>query len=254
MKRFRGGGSNDFDDKFTTWKRKDSSGTLIVPGQTSPVDENADRDVSATQDYFATEKPRPGSLRRTGTSGSKGSTRKANLAGGYRPEPQVPQSPALELPMGIRIPDTPGSQPPVLPTPVSDTSEAARRQLPTYRESQLSSLSSGFGDGDLVAPQPLTAPPPAIAPGPAPMRDDYAAGARASVRESWLSRGDSRRETVYTQSSEDRPVRFRSINSWVNQQTGRVQRAGSRARERGEVPVMPAIPGQLNVTQQTVYR
>ena len=166
----------------------------------------------------------------------------------------MPESPALEVPMGIRIPDTPDSQPPVLPTPVSDTSEAARRQLPTYRESQLSSLSSGFGDGDMMAPQPLTAPPPAAVPGPAPGRGDYASGARASVRESWVSRGDERRETVYTQSSEDRPVRFRSINSWVNQQTGRVQRANSRARERGEVPVMPAIPGQLNVTQQTAYR
>ena len=160
--------------------------------------------------------------------------------------------------MGIRIPDTPGTQPPVLPTPVSDTSEAARRQLPTYRESQLSSLSSGFGDGDMMGPQPLTAPPPAAAPGPVPAMPPggYAAGGMENQRDSWVSRGgaDSRRETVYTQTSEDRPVRFRSINSWVNQQTGRVQRANSRARERGEVPVMPAIPGQMNVTQQTAYR
>ncbi|OTA91614.1 hypothetical protein M434DRAFT_397128 [Hypoxylon sp. CO27-5] len=74
------------------------------------------------------------------------------------------------------------------------------------------------------------------------------------TRESWMGHEDGRRETVYTTTSEDRPARFRSITSWVNQQAGRTKRAGSRARERGEIPVMPAIPGEISTIRQTAYR
>ncbi|KAI1384624.1 uncharacterized protein F4822DRAFT_433165 [Hypoxylon trugodes] len=111
------------------------------------------------------------------------------------------------------------------------------------RASELSSISSGFGDGDIIIP-PQTVEKP-----PVPQIPDTPA-----ARESWMSREGDRRETVYTTTSEDRPARFRSITSWVNQQAGRAKRAGSRAKERGEVPVMPAIPGEISATQQTTYR
>ncbi|KAI1660335.1 hypothetical protein F4813DRAFT_291441 [Daldinia decipiens] len=112
------------------------------------------------------------------------------------------------------------------------------------RASEISSISSGFGDGDIIIP------PSSEADKSGPVPDEENPGAR----DSWMSRPGERRETVYTEASEDRPARFRSITSWVNQQAGRAKRAGSRARERGEVPVMPAIPGQISATRQTAYR
>ncbi|KAI0851783.1 hypothetical protein F5Y00DRAFT_217248 [Daldinia vernicosa] len=118
------------------------------------------------------------------------------------------------------------------------------------RASEISSISSGFGDGDIIIPPPSGASgadKPIPIP-PVPAEENPAA------RDSWMSRPGERRETVYTEASEDRPARFRSITSWVNQQAGRAKRAGSRARERGEVPVMPAIPGQISATRQTAYR
>ncbi|KAI1268630.1 hypothetical protein F5Y18DRAFT_236750 [Xylariaceae sp. FL1019] len=123
----------------------------------------------------------------------------------------------------------------------SGATEVAQRQA--YRVSELSSISSGFGDGDIVIPPPL-AKTQAIQP-----------PAANQSRFSWMSRAEERRDTVYTTVSEDRPSRHRSVNGWVDQQTGRVKRAFSRAKERGEVPIIPAIPGgQMNVTQQTAYR
>ncbi|KAI0597669.1 hypothetical protein F4775DRAFT_584214 [Biscogniauxia sp. FL1348] len=156
----------------------------------------------------------------------------------------------------------------------SDSYDPASRRA--YRASEISSISSGFGDGEMILPQPMAPPSnagtndnsnnnndiatattttavttsPIVQPPPPVPTSNNAAG-----RFSWMSRRDERRETVYTQTSEDRPTRFRSVASWVNQQTGRIKRADSRARERGEVPVMPAIPGgQIIATQQTAYR
>ncbi|KAI0386152.1 hypothetical protein F5Y04DRAFT_116551 [Hypomontagnella monticulosa] len=139
-----------------------------------------------------------------------------------------------------------------LSQPYYTVSELNRQTADTYnapkragnRNSELSSISSGFGDGDIIVPPPLAVNRPVSVQEPD----------RPPARESWISRNNSKRETVYTEASEDRPARFRSISSWVNQQAGRAKRAGSRQRERGEVPVMPAIPGELSVTQQTVYR
>ncbi|KAJ1335383.1 hypothetical protein MN608_02120 [Microdochium nivale] len=127
--------------------------------------------------------------------------------------------------------------------------DSAMRQ---YRMSHASSLSSGFGDGEIVVTQPLPAPPRAAAPRTAaPSARGSAAYSRPT---SWTSQPESRRETMYTTTSEDRPARFRTLSSWVNQQSGRVKRQDSRAQERGEVPVMPAVPGELSFTRQTAYR
>ena len=115
----------------------------------------------------------------------------------------------------------------------SDAYDPARRQV--NRGSELSSLSSGFGDGgDMVLPDGaavLLGPPPPAAANPRQSR-------HLTERSSWMrsvagaggGRRDSRgsgagRDTVYTQASEDAVPRFRTVSSWVNQQTGRIRRA-----------------------------
>ncbi len=147
-----------------------------------------------------------------------------------------------------------------MPDAFFNQSELARQPSQAYdparrlvnRTSELSSLSSGFGDGDIIVP---LAPPPV----------------QASLRQSnnfvgrfsWMSRGDGsgdaptptstasggtgtststgNRDTVYTEASEDSPPRFRTVNSWVYQQTGRVQRAEQRSPQAEEIPPVPDL-------------
>lgn len=121
---------------------------------------------------------------------------------------------------------------------------------PSKATSEVSSLSSGFGDDDIiVAESPISAPPPVAATTSG--RGQYAA------RFSWMSQAQSqtqkqgvqsRRETVYTETSEDLPARFRSVTSWVDQQTGRIKRAQQRemTREKGmEDQMPPPVPQVL---------
>lgn len=223
-----------------------------MPNEPPPIYEKLDGPRSQSQGFYGPDKTfsrQPGSLVQSGTWGSQQGTFRrptdeegtlANIVAGYGSQSGTLQNTTPNLTLGGRISDDQIG----LANQVVDPYNTAPKQLPVYRISQLSSLSSGFGDGDIVVshpvePQPLTAPPPVVTQ---PLRTTEDA-----------ERYD-KRETVYTQTSEDRPARFRSINSWVNQQTGRVQRASSRARERGEVPVMPAIPGEVAATQQTAYR
>jgi hypothetical protein len=111
---------------------------------------------------------------------------------------------------------------------------------PNQREpnhlSYLSSLSSGFGDG-LIIPEPTV-----VGGGRQSYRQSKAPGAG---RFSWMTSnrgsrapGYGDRDTVYTTTSVDSAPRFRSVNSWVAQQAGRVER-------EQEIPAMPAIPGSL---------
>lgn len=90
--------------------------------------------------------------------------------------------------------------------------------------SDMSSLSSGFGDGDIIMPPPATASSPA--------------------HRSTLSAGN--RETVYTEASEDSPPRFRTVNSWVRQQSGRVRRE-QRDESTPPVPVLPPLEFDLGM-------
>jgi hypothetical protein len=81
-----------------------------------------------------------------------------------------------------------------------------------YQPSE-SSLSSAFGNGTHIPPTPLH-PPPAYRRN----EDDRAAAAAPDVA------GTSKRDTVYTQTSEASSVpRFRTVSSWVRQQTSRIQ-------------------------------
>ncbi|KAK3340938.1 hypothetical protein B0H65DRAFT_430385 [Neurospora tetraspora] len=108
------------------------------------------------------------------------------------------------------------------------------------RMSDISSLSSGFGDGDIILPEQTLQPPQ-------PAAIAYPSSPNGNTdRFSGLStqRG-GQRDTLYTESSEDSPARFRSLNSWVAQQSGRVRRGQERdeASYLASLPQLPCQPG-----------
>lgn len=110
-------------------------------------------------------------------------------------------------------------------------------QLPNVRMSDVSSLSSGFGDGqfiiDTLSSSTNTAQNTAS-------EATIKAPLPVARRESVATLGQ-RRDTVYTEASEDMPPRFRTVSSWVRQQTGRVTRAKQRD-EASDTPPVPALP------------
>jgi hypothetical protein len=116
----------------------------------------------------------------------------------------------------------------------SNAYDPKRRQV--NRISELSSLSSGFGDADIVIP-PNVQPRDGAA-----MTLDSRSSANPMGHLSWATR--SNRDTVYTEASEDSPPRFRTVTSWVNQQTGRVKRAQQRIGDASDddVPPVPGLP------------
>lgn len=138
-----------------------------------------------------------------------------------------------------------------MPDPYYNQSELARQastafdpaKRAVYRASELSSISSGFGDGDFIVP-----PPAAAQQGARPF--SYAKTSR-SRSNSVANRSEvgsaGQRDTVYTTTSEDMPARYRSVNSWVNQQTGRVQRQQERAADE-DVPPVPSLPPEERLT------
>ncbi|POR33022.1 Uncharacterized protein TPAR_06785 [Tolypocladium paradoxum] len=108
-------------------------------------------------------------------------------------------------------------------------------RAPHNRMSDISSLSSGFGDGDIIIPPTnsnttttTTATHLAV---PAPVAQ------RSSISDAF-----QRRDTMYTEASEDPVPRFRSINSWVQQQTGQVKRAKQREMVASDAPPVPNMP------------
>ena len=128
----------------------------------------------------------------------------------------------------------------------------------TARTSVMSSLSSGFGDGDIIVPAPGRLAPPIVEPHP---------GNNYNMRFSWMSQGpdggggakeagSSKRDTVLTQASEDLPPRFRSLTSWIDQQSGRIKRAQQRHDPSSPAPVQPVgsgIPGIHNPPPEQGY-
>lgn len=126
----------------------------------------------------------------------------------------------------------------------SDAYDPNRRQV--YRASELSSLSSGFGDEDIIVPPPAATRQPGA---PNPSRLTYQQTPSVSRKNSVANlseAGNSNRDTVYTTTSEDMPPRFRTVSSWVNQQTGRVRRAEQRSNE--DIPPVPTMPAEERYT------
>ncbi|KAL2181535.1 uncharacterized protein P884DRAFT_274036 [Thermothelomyces heterothallicus CBS 202.75] len=163
---------------------------------------------------------------------------------------------------------------------------------PSWTLSEASSLSSGFGDGDIIVTDPfITVPVPTAQQQQQQQqqqqpryttrfswmttttaRQSAAAGAGAAGQSAAapLARNDSsassagggRRETVCTETSEDQPARFRSVASWVDQQKGRIRRAQLRAGGGGPraaavattmIPGDPGIPGVHNPPREQSF-
>ncbi|KAI1355801.1 hypothetical protein F5Y01DRAFT_310685 [Xylaria sp. FL0043] len=111
----------------------------------------------------------------------------------------------------------------------SNTYNPTQRQV--YRASEISSLSSGFGDGDIIMPPPNVimmpkTPTAAVAAAAAARAPTNAEGNGNNRPFSWMSRAgtEQKRDTVYTTAS-DRRTRFHSVNSWVDQQKRRLMKA-----------------------------
>jgi hypothetical protein len=116
------------------------------------------------------------------------------------------------------------------------TMQTSEAYDPNQREvnhlSYLSSLSSGFGDGLII-------PDSTVNEGPQPgYRQSRTQGA---ARFSWVTSVRDR-DTVYTQASVETAPRFRTVNSWVAQQSSRVER---QQETNAEAPAMPLIPLSL---------
>lgn len=119
--------------------------------------------------------------------------------------------------------------------------------------SELSSISSGFGDGDIIITANNTVStvrtgtipsiPEAVAdPSQSSRRSNAAASVRSyggGSRQSSV-RGDPRRDTTLTDVSLDGRPRFRSVNSWVTQQSGHLRRA--QRGVDGDAPPVPMLP------------
>lgn len=164
---------------------------------------------SSSQQEAAIESPiavQSSSTRSSATAPSKTHVQEQPKGGGLMPKPSI-SSTAPQI--NLTLPSTFGQQ----------------------RLSDLSSLSSGFGDGDIIMPQPTANVKP------------YQTSRLSTGTEAEQSQ---KRDTVYTEASEDTPPRFRTVNSWVRQQTGRVKRAKQReeqtANETGLAPPVPSLP------------
>jgi hypothetical protein len=128
----------------------------------------------------------------------------------------------------------------------SNLNEPNQREV--GRMSYLSSLSSGFGDGLII--------PESTNPN---SRQTYRQSQNPGAgRFSW-ARSQGQRDTVYTATSEESVPRFRTVTSWVAQQTGRVER---QKQVDNEIPNVPAIPmplqaglnHQRNISEDPVFK
>ncbi|PBP27974.1 hypothetical protein BUE80_DR001110 [Diplocarpon rosae] len=138
----------------------------------------------------------------------------------------------------------------IIPT---DSSAYDPSQRQTNHLSYLSSLSSGFGDG-------LIMPEPTVNGGASRQtyRQSRDPGNPVAPRISWATsaapqipgvKGD--RDTIYTTTSTDSGPRFRTVNSWVAQQSDRVDRQQKSDRE---IPTMPPIPHRLQTQFKTFHQ
>lgn len=148
-------------------------------------------------------------------------------------------------------------EPPPMPALPPAYRQAANGK--TQRMSEVSSLSSGFGDAVIDIPEsgPTTYVSNKSGPG-LPKPNNQTLGLDLGSRFSWANvptprtLGNHRnRDTVTTTASRDSEPRFRTVTSWVNQQTNRVMKnqdnggaAAVPGQERDSVPDLPAIPAE----------
>ncbi|KAK7935311.1 hypothetical protein PG985_000806 [Apiospora marii] len=241
---------------YRTLKKPSDSGPEFLRklrGRKSPDNERGDVNSMQNAGYYGDEKmmAMPGSLARSNTVHSQQTVMQRPMAPGSvvmipaEEYATLTKNQALALSsdynstMRSRMPDAYFNQSELARQP-SDAYDPAQRQA--YRASDLSSLSSGFGDGDIIVPESALQPPPPPAPPQATLAPPTPAG-----RFSWMSRRAGDRETVYTATSEDRPAKYRSINSWVNQQVGRIKRADERKQD--EAPPVPGVPNPSTTSQ-----
>jgi hypothetical protein len=113
------------------------------------------------------------------------------------------------------------------------TMQTADAYDPTQREvnhlSYLSSLSSGFGDGLIMPDSTVNG---------ASQKGSRQSQNQGAARFSWVTSVRDR-DTIYTQASVESAPRFRTVNSWVAQQSSRVER---QQQSNDEVPAMPSLP------------
>ncbi|KAI1861152.1 hypothetical protein JX265_009771 [Neoarthrinium moseri] len=201
---------------------------------------------------YLQQQPQPGPLSRSNTGGSQRSLLPPGVTPGsvimipaeqYMAMSQT-QSPISSDPNSTfrsRMPDQFFNQSELARQP-SDAYDPTRRQV--HRASELSSLSSGFGDGDIIVPETFVNPPQ-------PAATQLRQSNNYTARFSWMGRRDAGdRETVYTATSEDRPARYRSVGSWVNQQSGRLKRADERQQSEMNAPPVPDLPSDTSGQQR----
>ncbi|KFY42509.1 hypothetical protein V495_04476 [Pseudogymnoascus sp. VKM F-4514 (FW-929)] len=154
------------------------------------------------------------------------------------------------------MPMTRDEPPPMPVLPLAYRQQAANGNA--QRMSEVSSMSSGFGDAVIDIPE--SGPSTYInnnkaAPGQ-PKPNNQSLGLDLGPRFSWANvptprtLGNHRnRDTATTTTSRDSEPRFRTVTSWVNQQTNRVMKnqdsapaAPAPGQGRDSVPDLPAIP------------
>jgi hypothetical protein len=118
-----------------------------------------------------------------------------------------------------------GTQNTFLTMQTSDAYDPSQREV--NHLSYLSSLSSGFGDGLIIPDSTVNG---------APQQGYRQSRSQGAARFSWVT---SVRDTVYTEASVESAPRFRTVNSWVAQQSNRVEK---QQQTNAEVPAIPAIP------------
>lgn len=126
------------------------------------------------------------------------------------------------------------TDPALIPQIGSSSYDPAQKQ--PNRMSEQSSLSSGFGDGQIIIPE--STPPKR----PAARTSQSNNGQTRDF--SWVtsifqSKQTEDRDTIYTTTSEEPATRYRTVNSWVAEQTRHVERRHHGDRD---IPQLPEAP------------
>jgi hypothetical protein len=161
-----------------------------------------DATLSATQNFYNVSPQNSNLSRQPGTQGSLGSQRNSNY-------------------------NNTGTQKTFLTTQTSDVYDPNQREV--NHLSYLSSLSSGFGDGLIIPDSTVNG---------ASQQGYRQSRSQGGARFSWVTSVRDR-DTVYTQASIESAPRFRTINSWVAQQSGRLE---GQEQSDAKHPAMPSIP------------